>query len=137
MTGDEGVASLEIAIRASTPPSQAVRLRSRKAAPRRRLRLTASQTGIQQRHEPASAPNSDPVPFIDIAAQRRRLGTTIDDAVARVLTHCQFINGPKCAQFEAELAAFCGAKHVVGLRQRHRCAGAGADGAEASARATR
>jgi dTDP-4-amino-4,6-dideoxygalactose transaminase len=55
----------------------------------------------------------DPVPFIDIGAQRRRLGKSIDDAVGRVLAHCQFINGPEVAQLEAELAAFSGAKHVV------------------------
>jgi len=56
---------------------------------------------------------TEPVPFIDIAAQRRRLGKSIDDAVARVLTHCQFINGPEVIQLEAELAAFSGARHVV------------------------
>jgi dTDP-4-amino-4,6-dideoxygalactose transaminase len=54
-----------------------------------------------------------PVPFIDIAAQRRRLGKSIDEAVGRVLTHCQFINGPEVAELEAELAAFSGARHVV------------------------
>ena len=54
-----------------------------------------------------------PIPFIDLAAQRQRLGKSIDDAVARVLDHCQFINGPEVTQLEAELAAFCGAKHVV------------------------
>jgi dTDP-4-amino-4,6-dideoxygalactose transaminase len=56
---------------------------------------------------------SEPVPFIDIGAQRRRLGKSIDEAVSRVLTHCQFINGPEVAQLEADLAAFSGAKHVV------------------------
>jgi dTDP-4-amino-4,6-dideoxygalactose transaminase len=55
----------------------------------------------------------DPVPFIDIAAQRRRLGKSIDEAVARVLGHCQFINGPEVSQLEAELAEFSGAKYVV------------------------
>ena len=55
----------------------------------------------------------EPVAFIDIGAQRRRLGTKIDEAVGRVLTHCQFINGPEVAQLESDLAAFCGAKHVV------------------------
>jgi dTDP-4-amino-4,6-dideoxygalactose transaminase len=55
----------------------------------------------------------DPVPFIDIAAQRRRLGHSVDEAVSRVLTHCQFINGPEVTELEAALAAFCGAKHVV------------------------
>jgi dTDP-4-amino-4,6-dideoxygalactose transaminase len=55
----------------------------------------------------------EPVPFIDIAAQRRRLGKSIDEAVSRVLGHCQFINGPEVARLEAELAAFSGARHVV------------------------
>src|SRR6476659_4529352 len=55
----------------------------------------------------------EPVPFIDLAAQRRRLGKSIDEAVERVLGHCQFINGPEVAQLEAELAAFSGARYVV------------------------
>ena len=55
-----------------------------------------------------------PIPFIDVAAQRRRLGNAIDAAVARVLTHCQFIQGPEVRALEADLAAFCGAKHVIG-----------------------
>lgn len=56
---------------------------------------------------------TQPIAFIDIVEQRRRLGSRIDDAVARVLEHCQFINGPEVARLEADLAAFCGAKHVV------------------------
>jgi dTDP-4-amino-4,6-dideoxygalactose transaminase len=55
-----------------------------------------------------------PIPFIDVAAQRRRLGSAIDDAIGRVLTHCQFIQGPEVRALEADLAAFCGAKHVIG-----------------------
>lgn len=55
----------------------------------------------------------DPVAFIDIGAQRRRLGLAIDEAVSRVLTHCQFVSGPEVAKLEADLAAFCGAKHVI------------------------
>jgi dTDP-4-amino-4,6-dideoxygalactose transaminase len=53
------------------------------------------------------------IPFIDVAAQRRRLGGAIDAAVARVLGHCQFILGPEVRTFEAELAKFCGARHAV------------------------
>jgi dTDP-4-amino-4,6-dideoxygalactose transaminase len=60
------------------------------------------------KHMPA-----EPVAFIDLAAQRCRLGKSIDEAVSRVLTHCQFINGPEVMQLEAALAAFSGAKHVV------------------------
>jgi dTDP-4-amino-4,6-dideoxygalactose transaminase len=55
-----------------------------------------------------------PIPFIDVAAQRRRLGSAIDDAIGRVLAHCQFIQGPEVRALEADLAAFCGAKHVIG-----------------------
>lgn len=60
-----------------------------------------------------SRPEPAPVPFIDIGAQRRRLGQSIDDAVGRVLTHCQFVSGPEVTQLEAELAAYTGAKHVI------------------------
>jgi dTDP-4-amino-4,6-dideoxygalactose transaminase len=55
-----------------------------------------------------------PIPFIDVAAQRRRLGRAVDDAVARVLAHCQFVNGPEVRAFESDLAAFCGARHAIG-----------------------
>ena len=55
-----------------------------------------------------------PIPFIDVGAQRRRLGRAIDDAIARVTEHCQFIQGPEVAEFEARLAQFCGARHAVG-----------------------
>jgi dTDP-4-amino-4,6-dideoxygalactose transaminase len=55
-----------------------------------------------------------PIPFIDVAAQRRRLGRAIDDAIVRVLGHCQFIQGPEVRALEAELAVFCGARHAIG-----------------------
>ncbi|MFB9265824.1 DegT/DnrJ/EryC1/StrS family aminotransferase [Bradyrhizobium erythrophlei] len=55
----------------------------------------------------------EPIPFIDISAQRQRLGKSIDEAVARVLNHCQFINGPEVTALEAALAQYSGARHVV------------------------
>jgi dTDP-4-amino-4,6-dideoxygalactose transaminase len=54
-----------------------------------------------------------PIPFIDLAAQRRRIGRSIDDAIARVLRHCQFILGPEVSLLESELARFCGVAHAV------------------------
>src|SRR5262252_8634220 len=80
------------------------------AAPGRFGPMSRSQNlqGFMNQH---MRPNS--VPFIDVAAQRRRLGKSVDEAVARVLAHCQFINGPEVNQLEAALGAFCGAKHVV------------------------
>jgi len=58
-------------------------------------------------------PSPPMIPFIDVAAQRSRLGGAIDSAIARVLGHCQFILGPEVRAFEAELAQFCGARHAV------------------------
>ncbi|MGD0421535.1 MAG: DegT/DnrJ/EryC1/StrS family aminotransferase [Xanthobacteraceae bacterium] len=54
-----------------------------------------------------------PIPFIDVAAQRRRLGGAVDEAIARVLAHCQFIQGPEVRALESALAAFCGARHAI------------------------
>jgi dTDP-4-amino-4,6-dideoxygalactose transaminase len=56
-----------------------------------------------------------PIPFIDVAAQRRRLGRRVDDAIARVVNHCQFINGPEVRELERDLSLFCGAKHAIGV----------------------
>jgi dTDP-4-amino-4,6-dideoxygalactose transaminase len=62
---------------------------------------------------PRARVDSAPIPFIDVGAQRRRLGRRIDDAIARVTTHCQFLGGPEVAAFEADLATFCGVRHAV------------------------
>jgi dTDP-4-amino-4,6-dideoxygalactose transaminase len=58
-------------------------------------------------------PDPAPIPFIDVAAQRRRLGRKIDDAIDRVLEHCQFIMGPEVRALEADLSDFCGARHAI------------------------
>ncbi|MCH8187374.1 MAG: DegT/DnrJ/EryC1/StrS aminotransferase family protein [Proteobacteria bacterium] len=55
-----------------------------------------------------------PIAFVDLQAQRRRLGTRIDDAIGRVLDHGRFIMGPEVAELEARLATHCGAEHVIG-----------------------
>lgn len=54
-----------------------------------------------------------PIPFIDLATQRQRLGRRIDEAILRVVDHGGFIMGPEVRQLEADLGAFCGARHVV------------------------
>jgi dTDP-4-amino-4,6-dideoxygalactose transaminase len=57
---------------------------------------------------------SPSIPFIDLQAQRRRIAPRIDQAIAAVLAHGQFIMGPEIAQLEARLAAHCGARHAIG-----------------------
>lgn len=63
-------------------------------------------------NQPLRTPTA-PIPFIDIASQRRRLRTEIDTAVMKVLDHGQYVMGPEVQKLEADLAAFCGAKHVL------------------------
>src|SRR6266849_3492479 len=58
-------------------------------------------------------PADRPIEFIDLGAQRRRLGRRLDEAILRVVDHGKYIMGPEVAAFEKELAAFCGAKHVL------------------------
>ena len=55
------------------------------------------------------------VPFLDLGAAYRELKPEIDAAVARVLESGWYILGPEVEAFESEWAAYCGAKHAVGL----------------------
>ena len=57
--------------------------------------------------------NLDPVPFIDLGAQYRRLKADIDAAIAGVLEDGRFVLGPAVAELEAALAARAGAAHAV------------------------
>jgi dTDP-4-amino-4,6-dideoxygalactose transaminase len=53
------------------------------------------------------------IPFIDLLAQRRRLGDRIDRAVMAAVDAGQWIMGPQVAEFERRLAAFSGAKFAL------------------------
>lgn len=53
------------------------------------------------------------LPFIDLGAQRRRLGSGIDEAILRVVGHGAYVMGPEIAELEARLADFCGAAHAI------------------------
>ncbi len=57
--------------------------------------------------------DAPPLPFIDLQAQRARIGPAIDQAIARVIEHGQFIMGPEVGRLEEALAEFSGARHVV------------------------
>ncbi len=56
---------------------------------------------------------SEPIPFIDLATQRRRIAGEIDAAIARVLERGAYISGPDVAAFETKLATFCGARFAI------------------------
>src|SRR6478672_9071072 len=53
------------------------------------------------------------IPFIDLAAQRRRLGGAIEAAVLRVMDHGVYIMGPEVRQLEEELVTFCAAAEAA------------------------
>src|SRR5689334_20989876 len=56
---------------------------------------------------------ADPIAFIDLQAQRRRLGAPLEDAIKSAVEGGQWILGPQVAQLERDLAAWAGVKHVV------------------------
>jgi len=53
------------------------------------------------------------IPFIDLQAQRKALGSNLTEAMNRVLERGDFIQGHEVREFESALAKFTGAKHVV------------------------
>ncbi len=54
-----------------------------------------------------------PIAFIDLLAQRRRLGDRIDRAVMGAVDAGQWIMGPQVAEFERRLAEFGRARHAL------------------------
>jgi dTDP-4-amino-4,6-dideoxygalactose transaminase len=55
------------------------------------------------------------IPFLDVGAAYLELKGDIDAAIARVLNSGWYILGPEVEAFEAEWAAYCEARHAVGL----------------------
>jgi dTDP-4-amino-4,6-dideoxygalactose transaminase len=53
--------------------------------------------------------------FLDLKAQQRRIAPELKRRVDAVMTHCQFVLGPEVVELETTLAAFCGARHCVGV----------------------
>ena len=60
-----------------------------------------------------TASSDAPIAFIDLQAQRARLGDAVDQAIAKVLDHGRFIMGPEVGELETRLAEMGGAKHCV------------------------
>lgn len=57
---------------------------------------------------------ADLIPFIDLQAQRARLGPVLDGAIAEAIAGGQWILGPQITYLEKKLAAFAGVKHAIG-----------------------
>lgn len=55
------------------------------------------------------------VPFLDLSRQYRRIGREIDRAVLETLDRGNYVLGPEVDAFEREFAAYCGARHAIGV----------------------
>ncbi len=55
------------------------------------------------------------IEFVDLQAQRARVGADIDAAIGRVLTHGRFILGPEVTELERSLEAYTGASHCISV----------------------
>ena len=54
-----------------------------------------------------------PIPFIDLQAQRQRLGQPLEDAILKVVRSGAYIMGPEIAELEQALCAFGQAPHAL------------------------
>jgi dTDP-4-amino-4,6-dideoxygalactose transaminase len=61
----------------------------------------------------AAAAKPEPIQFIDLQAQRRRIEKEVEAAVIRVVRHGAYIMGPEVGEMEAQLAKMAGVRHVV------------------------
>jgi dTDP-4-amino-4,6-dideoxygalactose transaminase len=55
----------------------------------------------------------DPIAFIDLQAQRRRLGAPLEAAIKAAVEGGQWILGPQVAEFERNIAKWAGVKHAI------------------------
>ena len=54
-----------------------------------------------------------PIQFIDLQAQRRRLGAKLEKSIMDAVQGGQWVMGPQVMELEEKLAAFAGAKHCI------------------------
>lgn len=55
------------------------------------------------------------IPFLDIRAQYKTIGSELESAVLDVLRSGEYVLGSRVTAFEKEFAAYCGAEHAVAL----------------------
>ncbi len=53
------------------------------------------------------------IQMVDLKSQYEKIKTEVDTAIQNVLTNTAFINGPEVKEFQKELEAYLGVKHVI------------------------
>lgn len=56
------------------------------------------------------------IPLVDLKAQYASIKPEVDAAMQSVVDSVAFINGPQVRSFEEAFAAFCGARHAIGVQ---------------------
>ena len=56
-----------------------------------------------------------PIPFVDLTLQNREVDEEVRQGIDEVIASSAFILGPQVVQFERDFAAFCEARHCVGV----------------------
>ena len=59
--------------------------------------------------------NPTKVAFLDLVTTHQELEAELLAVVKKAFSNAGFIGGPMVEEFEREFAAFCGAKHCVGV----------------------
>ncbi len=54
-----------------------------------------------------------PIQMVDLSGQYEKIKTAVDSAIMGVLNTTSFINGPEVKEFQSELEAYLGIKHVI------------------------
>ncbi|MDE7548158.1 DegT/DnrJ/EryC1/StrS family aminotransferase [Acetobacter fabarum] len=62
-----------------------------------------------------SSSDNQPIAFLDLAAQQKRMEPVLRQRLDAVLAHCRFVMGPEVAELEGRLAAWAGARECVGV----------------------
>ena len=55
------------------------------------------------------------LPLVDLHIQHNAIREELEDAIARVLAHGRFVQGPEVGEFEAAFARYCAVEHCVGV----------------------
>jgi len=55
------------------------------------------------------------IPFIDLKTQQQKIRKSIDERIAKVLEHGQYIMGPEVYELEEKLAQYVGVKHCISI----------------------
>lgn len=53
------------------------------------------------------------IPLVDLATQQTRIRSTVEERIARVLKHGNYILGPEVTELEQRLVAYTGARHCI------------------------